>query len=137
METKKVVYISGPISGIADDNRPAFYKAQKALEAIGLKVINVFELRQTPGQTWLDYILFDIQYLVQCDFVYLLKGWEKSYGSIIEVLIAFKLDKVIAFEEPRKSNRATLNMVFKNKKDTSTEDDFELGNWFEHNIKGD
>lgn len=139
MEAKKLVYIAGPITGIPNDNREAFYEAQKILELLGFAVINVFEIQKGQDMskwTWINYILFDLPYLAQCDLVFFLKGWEKSYGAIIEMLVAFKLGKDIAFEENPASDEMNLRLQFENQEATD-EDDFDIGDWFERNMKGE
>lgn len=139
METKKLIYVAGPISGIPNDNREAFYEAQKILELLGFAVINVFEIQKcqdTSKWGWIDYILFDLPYLVRCDMVFFLKGWEKSYGAIIEMLVAFKLGKDLGFEETPDSNEMNLRLQFENQEATD-EDDFDTGDWFDRNMKGE
>lgn len=136
-EMKKVIYVAGPISGLPEDNAPAFYEAEKYLKEHGFEVINVFEIQKGQDMskwTWIDYIMYDLPYLVCCDVIYMLKGWEASYGAIIELMVAFKLGIPIAFEEPPKTPRIDLSFLFE---DGDSEDDFNMGEWFDKNMKGE
>lgn len=107
----KVVYISGPISGLENGNFQKFQDAQNKLEKEGYIVVNPHEIgkdtykkwsqRLRPegnldGQTydkemWQDFMKVDIQHLVQVDCVFVLDNWETSKGSRLEILIAQKL----------------------------------------------
>ena len=148
MEEKiAVCYIAGPISDLPNNNEKAFYEAQKFLEFLGFAVINVFEIQK--GQdvskwTWIDYIMFDLPYLAQCDMVYFLDGWEKSYGAMIEMMVAFKMNKELAFESPLHSNHITLNIVFEpqgrrmnGEAIELSEDEYDIGDWFDKNMNGE
>lgn len=92
------VYVSGPITGYPDHNKPAFDKATAELRAEGYEVVNVFELHGSTERHWVDYIALDILELERCDAVYFLDGWEKSYGSIVEMVVACRYKKRLMFQ---------------------------------------
>lgn len=95
----KIVYIVGPMTGLPAFNYPAFYKAEEDLKLLGYQVIN--PARLDGGDTskpWLYYIERTLHYLPQAQAIYLLRGWQNSYGAWIEVLVAQKLGKEFLYE---------------------------------------
>lgn len=83
------IYLSGPISGMPDLNRPAFAAAQEALEAAGYVVVNPLDVTQATN--WQQCMRDDIKALMDCEGVATLDGWEGSTGAVIEVELAMKL----------------------------------------------
>jgi hypothetical protein len=93
------VYLSGPMRGIEDFNRPAFAAAAARLRESGYIVIvpgeneeyDEFELasRTTARQKTEFYLSRDIDWIQEAaDVVVVLPGWENSEGSKLEVLVA-------------------------------------------------
>lgn len=78
------IYISGPMTGLPDLNRPAFNAKAAELRALGHEVVNPAELPEIPGGTWVEYMEVDIKLLVDCDAIYMLTGWRESKGACIE-----------------------------------------------------
>lgn len=107
----KTCYISGPISGLSNENFENFMKAQKKLEKEGYIVINPHEIgkdiydkwskiprpeSKVDGQDydnkrWREFMKKDIEYLITVDCMFILDNWENSRGSRLEILIAQKL----------------------------------------------
>lgn len=85
------VYISGPITGIDFGNRFAFSCARNALELCGYEVVDPSEVQLDDEATWTDYMRADLKLLLDCDFIYMLEGWEKSRGARIERELAKNL----------------------------------------------
>jgi hypothetical protein len=97
-----IVYISGPISGIKNNNREAFYEAERELRKLDgtIEVINPIKiaaeldyekrLEEYPPQ-WNDYMRACIKKLCEADYIFFLPGWLNSKGSIIEKEISDKL----------------------------------------------
>lgn len=103
-----ILYIAGPMSGIPQFNFPAFYEAQKALEAQSYTVINPAELDppevqeaawasgdgvlkggMVGGHTWGMLLARDVQVVAdQCDGLALLPGWSGSKGARLELMVA-------------------------------------------------
>lgn len=79
----KVGYISGPMSGYADSNFPAFAEATKALRALGYNVVSPHELGEKA--TWQLCMRADIIALMACDYIILLQGWGSSKGALLEL----------------------------------------------------
>ena len=87
-------YISGPMTGLPDDNWPTFIYAEKY---IGGKVVNpakphgkILKKAKTDFN-WYDYMIEDVYDLVKCKKIILLPGYSKSTGVKIEMLIGEKL----------------------------------------------
>ena len=85
-------YISGPMTGIAEHNRPAFNAMAKTLRAIGIEVINPAEIN---ADSWHEAMRKDISMLCECSHLVLLTGWENSSGCHLELHIAHRLQIVI------------------------------------------
>ena len=90
------VYLSGPMTGLPDHNREAFYRAKRACEAAGAEI--VFNPREAWGHTdkpgeW--YMLHDLHRLTEStgegplfDTIVLLSGWTRSQGAQEEYRVA-------------------------------------------------
>ncbi len=91
MPNKRVLYLSGPMSGHEDDNFPAFDEAAEALRAAGYRVINPADLGPVRT-TWADTLARDILLLPGVYGLAMLEGWGDSEGASLEhhVGIAFK-----------------------------------------------
>lgn len=89
-----LVYISGPISGIPDDNRAAFTRAVEYLASIGHDAINPLDIAATlpVDAEYPDYIRADVLALLDCEALYVLPGWQSSRGACVEVMLAKALD---------------------------------------------
>jgi hypothetical protein len=103
----KEIYIAGPMSGYPEFNFPAFFAAQKKLEAEGWKVWNPAakeEDLETPemesfakgdsaglvSEGW-DYrgaFKWDCEKVIYGNAIYMLPGWEYSPGATAEHAIA-------------------------------------------------
>jgi len=86
------VYVSGPVSGRVDLNRPAFERAARLLAAWGHDPVSPFDTSPYhPEKEWIDYMLDDIPAMLECDAVAVLPGWIFSRGARIEVILAWAL----------------------------------------------
>jgi hypothetical protein len=107
IETKpKAVYVAGPMTGYPEFNFPAFFAAQKKLEAQGWKVWNPADkdseanldpeavktgndkLAMEKGFDFRDAFGWECDKVVNGDGIYMLKGWEASPGARAEHAIA-------------------------------------------------
>ena len=84
-----IIYIAGPMSGLPDNNYPAFNAEAARLRAQGYEVRNPAEGPECFS--WSDYMRMSIRQLVTCDTIRLLHGWEESSGAMLEVYIADRL----------------------------------------------
>lgn len=92
-------YLSGPMTGIPDYNRPAFDEAAKELREQGYTVFSPSEVGprdQVMARAW--YMRKDIQALLQSDAVMMLPDWEQSEGAKLEFEIAKQLELPIKFK---------------------------------------
>lgn len=101
------VYLAGPMTGIEDYNFPAFYEEAAELEAMGLTVVNPADHGIVNGAEWFDYLRHDIAGLASCEQLHLLRGWTKSRGATLEVLIANALGMAISYQEGAEPPPAT------------------------------
>lgn len=67
------LYIAGPMTGLPDNNYPAFHEAARDLRARGYEVANPAE------------------HVIQCDAVAVLPNWQTSRGATIKVNLALQL----------------------------------------------
>lgn len=98
MIEKIKIYISGPMTGLPNNNAEAFDEAERVLKEAGLyDPVNPAELdRQmkkelgglnNPGDVY-QFFRRDFRALLDCQAIYMLPGWEKSYGARVELLVA-------------------------------------------------
>ena len=92
----KVVFISGPISGLPDGNFGAFINADERLSKEGYAVIDPVLLPIDMPQD--RYMPITLAMLEQADIVYMLKGWQNSLGATIEHKLAEYQGKEIRYE---------------------------------------
>lgn len=94
------IYLSGPITGHLDHNKPAFKAAEKALRAKGYETINPHELTAhlPEGTSWNVYLSVCLAQLPFCTGIYLLHGWNLSKGSCVELACARELGLQILSE---------------------------------------
>ena len=86
---RKTIYLSGPMTGHAGYNYPAFHAAAADLRLRGFAVINPAE--NEGGRIDLPraaYMRLDIESVLRADLVVVLSGWRGSRGARLEVEIA-------------------------------------------------
>lgn len=81
MERKKVVYISGPITGVKN-YWEAFEKAEEMLESLGYIALTPSRLPQ--GMTNAQYTRINMAMIDSADTVVFLPGWEDSTDARLE-----------------------------------------------------
>lgn len=88
---KKAVYLSGPITGMDQNNFPEFQAAEERIKALGYNVINPHHIcahLDPASSQHMDYMRVCIASMAYADKVVTLKGWEDSKGANQEVNIA-------------------------------------------------
>jgi hypothetical protein len=97
---KKTIYLSGPITGMAENNFTAFAKVEEKLNALGHNVLNPHTICQdvnpkdfaTEEHYWQYCMRLCVAAMsVDADMVLTLDGWEHSRGAKKEVNIAREL----------------------------------------------
>lgn len=100
------IYIAGPMTGYRDHNFPAFEKEARELRAVGHEVLSPHEVdhgetEETRGsKSWCDYLKEDLKVFLECDAIYMLRGWDKSKGAMVELDLALKLGFAVYFQDP-------------------------------------
>ena len=112
-----IVYISGPITGIKNNNASEFYKTEQELKRVFcnlayLKVVNpirlgqrvnvyfeeisrILKTKKTPK--WEDYMRVCIAELANCTHVVVLKNYKNSKGVKVELFVAKMLGIPVFF----------------------------------------
>lgn len=86
---KQKVYISGAIAHHdLEERRRAFGHAESYLSIIGYEPVNPFNNGLSQDAHWMKHMRADIRLLLDCDYIYMLKGWEKSKGAKLELDVA-------------------------------------------------
>ena len=80
-------YVSGPMTGLPDLNRPAFQQVAVTVRAAGHDPINPAELCP-PDIPWKAAMRIDLAALKNANGLICLPGWERSRGARIEVWLA-------------------------------------------------
>lgn len=97
------IYVAGPMRGIKDFNFPAFDDARDHLIVHNWQVISPADMDRTLGQgTNRDYARRDTKAILECDAIYMLKGWEKSVGATAEHALATWAELTIFYQEEGK-----------------------------------
>jgi hypothetical protein len=114
IQRKRVLYIAGPMRGIAWFNYPLFDRVAKELREAGNEVISPadedrkhdgFDPYANPAHANPDACIFPksmdfaktvrrcLDAVLQCDEIVLLPGWENSNGAVAELTLAMWLGK--------------------------------------------
>ena len=83
-----------------DFNFAAFSAAEKQLRELEFVPVNPHHNGVASGSTWSEHMRADIKMLMDCNRIYMLRGWEKSRGALIEYQLAVELGMVIMHEPP-------------------------------------
>ena len=95
METKKIVYIAGKITG--DPNyKEKFDRAEKYLLDLGYVVLNPTIL--PVGLNHNSYLQIGLTMIDAADAIYMLKSYMDSLGATLELNYAMYQNKIILFE---------------------------------------
>lgn len=83
------VYVSIPISGenYTDQRNHAFVVATNIAQK-GCEVVTPFDIVKSPHTPYSEAMSMCIKELLECDAIYLCKGWRKSKGCTAELHIA-------------------------------------------------
>ena len=96
--TKKMIYISGQITGMErEDARELFRKASEIWLKKGWLVVNPME-HEPDGWSWGAYMRMDIKMLCDCTAIYMMKNYKNSKGALCELMVAEQLGLKIFYE---------------------------------------
>ena len=100
MNEKKRIYISGPISGLNPEmRRKAFKETEWMLNAQGYEPVNPMENGLPSDATTHEHMRKDIELLLTCDMIYMMRLWTHSKGCKVEFDVATAIDLPVFFEE--------------------------------------
>lgn len=93
---RRVVFISGPMTGKPDCNRDEFNVEAAALERAGFAVLNPATLPE--GLEHHQYMAITLAMLDQADVIFLLEGWDNSKGAMLEYVRARTLGLMFLYQ---------------------------------------
>jgi hypothetical protein len=82
------IYISGSITN-NENYIKQFGDAEFNLIQQGHEVVNPVNLSHDHNKSWSAYMKEDIKAMMDCDAIYMLKGWHHSRGAVIEKNLAY------------------------------------------------
>lgn len=95
------IYISGKITGMVDEARILFDKAEVKLKEMGFHPINPMNLPDNHDKKWTSYLKVCIKAMCDCDSIYMLENWRMSKGAGLEYFLAKKLNMDIIYESQK------------------------------------
>lgn len=95
----KRVYISGAIEHLdLAERKRAFMDAAYRIRKMGMVAVNPLENGLPACSHWRAHMRVDIGMLIQCDYIYMLDGWELSKGAKLELDVASSCGIVVVLE---------------------------------------
>lgn len=102
---KKVIYVSGKITGTSD-YATRFSAVEDKLIAEGYEVLNpvregkrLERYLEPEKPTWVQYMKYAIAAMMKADYIYMMSGWNQSKGAQLERFLARVLNYNIIYEE--------------------------------------
>lgn len=107
----QVVYISGPVTGLPDNNEDAFLEAERLLLSLGCKTFNPQHIRKPVDplegeDLWRYYMHYCVAALPLCSAVFMLPDWQNSSGAKWEHRIATMLGLDVFYAPVHESDDA-------------------------------
>lgn len=98
-EHRPRVYISGPMTGrTKQEIDRAFNDAASLLKSKGYVTVNPTLISELPF-SYDEYMEIDLKILSYCDGIYMLKGWQDSFGAQMELQYAIMKQHFVMYEE--------------------------------------
>jgi hypothetical protein len=97
------IYISGPVSGLPEGNKPAFDKVAANLFSSGLAYFNPQDVPPHPesmtdkDEIWRYYMRRCVKEIPDCTQIWMLPGWQASKGANWEFNIAVMLGLQVVY----------------------------------------
>lgn len=96
---KDKVYISGAIAHYdMEERKEAFSDAEMRLQSMGFNPVNPFKNGLPDEAHWREHMRADIRLLLDCEYIYMLQGWELSKGAKLELDVASSCGIKVLFE---------------------------------------
>lgn len=100
------IYISGKMSGLPEYNYPYFDKVENDLLNQGYSVVNPANIGRaviipeglSEKEIYKIYLNESVKGLLKCNAIYMLKGWEDSFGACFELELAINLGYKVIYE---------------------------------------
>lgn len=93
------VYLSGKISGLDfEDVKKRFSEAEELLKGLCFDVVNPLKNGLPEESSWITHLCKDIELLHECNYIYMMDGWQDSVGACVEYDFAVRTGKKILFE---------------------------------------
>lgn len=90
---ERLVYVIGPVTGIPEDNRPAFEAARASVDALPGFTASIPHDVVPGGSEWTPAMALSLARLVECDVVVWLPGTDESPGASLERAFCRKTKK--------------------------------------------
>lgn len=95
-QSVKRVYLSGKMSGVPDNNGPAFREARELLRSQGYEVVCPYE----NSQGFLDqprsfHMRRDVEHILGVDEIIVLPGYRLSRGACLEIALALEIGVLV------------------------------------------
>lgn len=99
-ENRKLIYIAGGIEGLdIEQRKEAFREVEMRLQDEGYVTRNPFDNGLPDDARREDHIRADLKMLLECDEIYMMKGWEWSKGACRERDVALECGLKIRYED--------------------------------------
>ena len=96
---KDKVYISGAIAHYdMAERKEAFSDAEMRIRGMGFNPVNPFKNGLPDEAHWREHMRADIRLLLDCEYIYMLQGWELSKGAKLELDVASSCGIKVLFE---------------------------------------
>ena len=93
------VYISGAIAHYdLEERKRAFADAEDRLLKAEYEPVNPFRNGLPDEAHWREHMRVDIRMLLDCECIYMLRGWELSKGAKLELDVASSCGIKVLFE---------------------------------------
>lgn len=101
LDEYKSIYIAGPITGMENNNREAFEKAEEFFLSKGKIVCNPHKIvpycliekyMNNEKKLWVEAVKICVRSVTRQDAVFVLEGWNSSRGATVEIFTAQTLN---------------------------------------------
>lgn len=92
------VYVSGPIKN-NEDYLADFALAEEWVRGKGHVSVNPCDVELLGEPSYADFMRADLKLLLDCDAIFMLKGWEASTGATCEHGVAIICGMSVMYEE--------------------------------------